>query len=219
MKILYDHQIFEQQKYGGISRYFCEVIEGLSGVRNIKMDVSLRYSKNEYLKKSMFSHKAHDDPGAYENFMPGREFKGKWSLYAARNKIIKPIKTNVVNKHMSIEALKRQDFDVFHPTYYDDYFLPYIGKKPFVLTIYDMINEIYPECSSLVDKIAENKRELAKIASKILTISECTKKDLINFLGISSEKISVIHLATSMGSAVSESAELSFGNQYQFVDC
>lgn len=198
MKILYDHQIFEQQKFGGISRYFCEIMEGLSQDGHAKVDVSLMYSKNEYLRKSIFAHKANDDPGAYENFMPGRDFKGKWNLYSARNKIKKPIETDAVNKSLSIEALKKKDFDVFHPTYYDDYFLPYMGEKPFVLTVYDMIHEIYPECFSLADKVSEQKRGLAKMAHKIVAISECTKKDLVRFFGVSPDKIAVTHLATSM---------------------
>ena len=70
MKILYDHQIFEQQKFGGISRYFCEVIKGLTELGNAKLDVSIKYSKNEYLRKSIFAHKANDDPGA----------QGRWLL-------------------------------------------------------------------------------------------------------------------------------------------
>lgn len=208
MKILYDHQIFEQQKFGGISRYFSEVIEGLSRFENTVVDISLKYSKNEYIKKSIFSQKISDDPSAYENFIPGREFKGKWNIYALRNKIIKPVETDEVNKFLSVEALKKQDFDVFHPTYYDDYFLPYLGNKPFVLTVYDMIHEIYPECFSLADKISEKKRDLAKVAHKILAISECTKKDLIRFFGIPSEKITVTHLATSMDSAASHAIPL-----------
>ena len=208
MKILYDHQIFEQQKFGGISRYFCEVIEGLNNTGSVDVDVSLKYSKNEYIRKSIFSHKAGGDPGAYENFMPGRDFKGKWNLYTLRNKIIKPVQINLENKLTSIEALKRQDFDVFHPTYYDDYFFPFIGSKPFVLTVYDMIHEIYPEYFSLADKISEKKRELAKAANKIFAISECTKKDLIRFFGVPSEKIVVTHLATSMNSDVDAPIQL-----------
>jgi hypothetical protein len=49
------------------------------------------------------------------------------------------------NQGESVRLLKEQDFDIFHPTYYEPYFLKYLGKKPFVLTVYDMIHEIYPE--------------------------------------------------------------------------
>ena len=39
--ILYDNQIFDIQRFGGISRYFCEIIRRL----NIKNDIAVRYSK------------------------------------------------------------------------------------------------------------------------------------------------------------------------------
>ena len=65
------------------------------------------------------------------------------------------------------------------------------------------------EFSSLADKISENKREMAKKARKIIVISECTKKDLIRLFGIPPEKISVVHLATSMGSVISDAPQLS----------
>jgi hypothetical protein len=39
--------------------------------------------------------------------------------------------------------LKKQNFDMFHPTYYNPYFLKNLGKKPFILDIHDMIHEIF----------------------------------------------------------------------------
>lgn len=198
MKILYDHQIFEQQKFGGISRYFCELFNGLERSDDVAVDLSLGYATNEYLKGTRFGTGARPDPGAYENFMGGREFKGKWHLYAARNRLFKPLDAREANKQMSIEVLKRQDFDVFHPTYYDDYFLPHLGEKKFVLTVYDMIHELYPEYFNLADRTAERKRILAEKAHKIIAISECTKRDLIDFYGVPEEKVEVVYLANSL---------------------
>ena len=45
--IIYDDQIFSQQKFGGISRYFCEIIKRIQ----MEYDISVRYSNNYYLKK------------------------------------------------------------------------------------------------------------------------------------------------------------------------
>ncbi|SDO21410.1 Glycosyltransferase involved in cell wall bisynthesis [Rhodoferax sp. OV413] len=199
MKILYDHQAFEMQKFGGISRYFCELITQLDNTPTASVEVAIQYSHNEYLKSTRFGLKTQENPDSYENFMRGHDFRGKWNLYAARNKLRKPIDAEAINKQVAIAALQRQDFDVFHPTYYDDYFLPYIGNKPFVLTVYDMIHEIYPEYFNLADRTSDRKRRLAQKAHKILAISECTKKDLVQFFGISAEKVEVVHLASSMG--------------------
>ena len=46
--ILYDSLIFDLQKFGGISRYFCEIISRL----NVKYDISLYYTENYYLAQS-----------------------------------------------------------------------------------------------------------------------------------------------------------------------
>lgn len=43
--ILYDNQIFDIQRFGGISRYFCEILRRL----NMKKDIAVRYSVNYYL--------------------------------------------------------------------------------------------------------------------------------------------------------------------------
>ena len=47
------------------------------------------------------------------------------------------------NTNYVFEELDKGDFDVFHPTYYSDYFLSHLNGKPFVLTIHDMIPELY----------------------------------------------------------------------------
>ncbi len=200
MKVLYDHQIFEMQRFGGISRYFCELFNGLEKNNEIEVDLSVTYATNEYLKGTRFSHRPKADPGSYDAFMGGREFRGKWNLYTLRNRFLKTLNAKDANRLASIKALKRQDFDVFHPTYYDDYFLPYIGKKKFVLTVYDMIHELYPEYFNLAELTADRKRRLAEEAHKIIAISECTKRDLIDFYGIDAAKIEVVYLANSLNS-------------------
>ena len=40
--------------------------------------------------------------------------------------------------------IKNLQYDIFHPTYYDNYFLAHL-KKPLVLTVHDMIHEKYAE--------------------------------------------------------------------------
>ena len=47
MNVLYDHQIFTMQKYGGVSRYFTEIISHIR--ENVKIDIAIKYSNNAYL--------------------------------------------------------------------------------------------------------------------------------------------------------------------------
>jgi glycosyltransferase involved in cell wall biosynthesis len=200
MKILYDHQIFTLQKYGGISRYFTQLIKKISAYE--KVEVAVKYSDNLYLKDSNLIEKLEEIFEPYvpiDKFLGGLRFRGKRRLFRLTKNYSEEefIDSYLINKQLSIELLKKQDFDVFHPTYYDDYFLEYLGNKPFVLTIHDMIHELYPEM--LYDfEISGRKRDLAKKADHIIAVSENTKKDIIEILGIPEEKISVVYHANSL---------------------
>jgi len=184
MKILYDHQIFTDQIYGGVSRYFAELIKNFEKKDILDFKVSLIYSDNHYLEDTNLK---------YLNFLKNKSFKG-------RDRILNFLKR--FNKTISIRDLKQQKFDIFHPTYYDSYFLNYLANKPFVFTIYDMIHEIY--CGKFFkaeDSVIINKRKLAQKAAKIIAISENTKKDIIKTYGIDKERIEVVHLANSLSSS------------------
>jgi glycosyltransferase involved in cell wall biosynthesis len=112
MKILYDHQIFTSQKYGGISRYFYE----LDAISDIQYEIPLLVSNNHYISDKKFVN--------YIDLLSNKQFRGKIRIF------------NYLNKPNTILKLKQQKFD---PTYYDPYFLKYLGNKPFVLTVHDMI--------------------------------------------------------------------------------
>ena len=189
MRILYDSQIFDMQKSGGISRYFCEIMRNLP--TDFAYNLATKYSQNIYLnEKHIVSLEYNELKAKRDIFIPSCHFRGKEKLQRIRNKIFyNHFKTN---RFHDIEALKKQDFDVFHPSYYDPYFLEYIGSKPFVLTIHDMIHEKYAELFCDINTI-KNKKLLAQKAAHIIAISETTKQDVIDIFGISESKISVVY--------------------------
>ena len=197
MKILYDYQIFTKQNYGGVSRYFYELMDNLRA-HKIDIEIPINYSKNIYIKEADFLSRPLKGYTEYKDFLLGLRPKGKAKIYKLLQKLNFIKNAETANQKISIERLKKQNFDIFHPTYYDSYFLKYIGKKPFVLTIYDMIHETYPELFSADNKIARQKKILAQKADKIIAISENTKKDIIKFIGINEDKIQVIHLGSSI---------------------
>jgi glycosyltransferase involved in cell wall biosynthesis len=178
MKVLYDHQIFMLQNYGGISRYFYELMNSYNKHEFIKFDLALKYSNNYYINDAGFSN--------HKPFFKDINFKGRNTLY------------NFTNTWNSKRYLNKKNFDIYHPTYYDTYFLNCLGNKPFVLTIHDMIHEIYKENFTPEDKTAENKKLLASKASKIIAVSQNTKKDIVRFYGISEEKIAVVYHGNSL---------------------
>lgn len=178
MKILYDHQIFTVQKYGGISRYFYELIKVFNDREEIQTCTPLRVSNNHYISdKQLINH---------ANFFPHKEFRGKYRFMMQWNKIA------------TVKEIKKKDFDVFHPTYYDPYFLKYIGQKPFVLTVYDMIHEKFHDLFPQKSTISRDKKLLIEKAARIIAISYSTKKDLIEIFGIDESKIDVVYLGNSM---------------------
>lgn len=178
MKVLFDHQIFTAQKYGGISRYFFELDKKFKIIKNIDTVIPLLVSKNHYfLKKHNF---------LLNLFFLNREFIGKQRIMS------------LVNKLNTVREIKIQKFDIFHPTYYDPYFLNYINEVPFVLTVYDMIHEKFTHMFPSNDLTINNKKILIEKASKIIAISESTKKDIIEVYGTEESKIDVIYLGNSL---------------------
>lgn len=204
MRILYDGQIFENQKIGGISRYFFELMSAFNSDPDISHSLPILYSDNVHLKElPLVQSKIQPIPpyiDYYKNFLGGRDFRLKLPLYSLKNKISpfpESIDARRKNRELCIEHLKRKDFDVFHPTYYDGYFLEFLDDKPFVLTVYDLIHQIFPEFL-LYDNRDKNAAILEK-ANQIIAISESTKQDLIHIFGIDEQKIAVTHLGNSLG--------------------
>ncbi|UEG50562.1 glycosyltransferase family 4 protein [Ferruginibacter lapsinanis] len=181
MKVLFDHQTFNYQKYGGISRYFAEVIDGLRQNKNLEVELPLVYSHNAHLaEKKMNPTKPYLE----------KNFKGNHRIQ------------NLISKYHRIKVQKKlkKGVDIFHPTYYDTYYLNSLGKAKLVLTIYDMIHErkLFSEKINSNTVLSDNKKKLAQQASGIIAISESTKKDIIELYGISEEKIHVIYLSSSL---------------------
>ena len=76
------------------------------------------------------------------------------------------------------------------PSGFDEYFLPHLHGRPFVLTIHDMIPELYFKRG---DMQIERKRHLVKPAAHIVAVSEHTKADIVELLHVDPQMISVIH--------------------------
>lgn len=187
MKVLYDHQCFVQQQFGGVSRYHYQLIKELSQLPDVKVELSLKYSNNFYINE--------DKSFEVKQFFPDHNFYFKRTLL------------DYINRFSTNYALKDGDYDIFHPTYYNPYFLNHINNKPFIITVYDSIHEKYPEIINSIDKTLENKKVLLYKAGLILAISNSTKNDLIRLYNLPPEKIEVVYLAASLNKEMSVSKE------------
>ncbi len=193
MKILLDHQIFTFQDYGGISRIYTELYKIFEKQQDVEIEMPIKYSNNFYLEEL--------EDFQYKNF--------KKIPHPIANKLF--IKT--VNDLQTCRKLLRNDFDIFQPTYYDPYFLKFL-KKPFVLSVYDMTHEIFPEGVSSLDRTIPWKRKLLKKASRIIAISESTKKDIVEMYNVEESKIDVVYLATSLKLDANYKTALNLPNKY-----
>lgn len=197
IKILFDPQIFNEQKFGGISRVFTEMWTELSDINGIQVDCPLFYTDNIHFQESqLFSN----------------SFQKKNKRLIKISKILRPYRPeNLKKKNVSktIELLKAQQFDLLVPTYYDPYFIPYLGNKPFVLTVHDMIHEMLPHFFENDHTTVPNKKLLIEKATKIIAISNSTKKDILTiYPQIDAAKIEVVPLAHSIKKATTTQPEL-----------
>lgn len=178
MRVLYDHQCFTGTAYGGVSRYFYDLLRVFTGRSDIKPELSLLLSNNEYLKEQSF---------------------GRYWTYSslARNRRANQA-ASLLNRQYSLQRIRAGQFDLFHPTYYHRYFLPAIGSKPVVLTFYDATSERYrQEYPELGAGLFETKQLLINRADAVIAISEFTKQELLRFFDIRPDKIHVVPLSTS----------------------
>jgi glycosyltransferase involved in cell wall biosynthesis len=173
MKIVYDHQIFSQQRYGGVGRYFFELASQLH--RNPGLEVKIEAPL--YVS---------------EQFQNAR-------LLPTGIKVPKLRYTATVIKKLNEAVLRtrRDDVDVVHETYYQR---ESIGFKsaPRVITVLDMIHELFPAHFPSNDDTSKRKLAAAQRAARVICISHSTRRDLMELFGIPAERIDVVHLASSM---------------------
>ena len=184
IKILLDPKIFNLQKFGGISRYYTEIYTAFINDDEVDIRCPLFYTDNIHFKGSLLFK---------DSFQIKMRFFIRW------NKIFRkflPKKLIRKTERETLRLLNKQEADLFIPTYYDPYFMSDIKNTPFVITVYDMINELYPQYFTNDKTTVPNKKLLIESATKIIAISQSTKRDILNiYPHIAAEKIEVVYLA------------------------
>jgi len=189
MDILFDYQAFEMQRFGGVSHSYAELIKHLRK-EGCKCLTGLKESDNEYIKEDGLKPLHY----TYKKWFEGEKwFKGQRTLTRKVMAVMGYYNDGLtINKDYCIHTLNRQQFDIFEPTFFDPYFLPYLKGKPFVLTVHDMIPELFPQYFPEDDPQIIQKRLLCLRANHIHVPSQKTKEDLVNILNIAPVKITVI---------------------------
>lgn len=169
--ILIDSQAAVMQEYGGISRYTSIIARGIENDKDKEIYMPCIFLRSRY----------------FEGFQGGKcvSVKNRYLVYAIK----------IINSIYTCIFCATHRTDLYHPSYYYPFALMFISKNTkVVITIHDMIFELFPELFSKHNLIPWGRKQILKRANKIIAVSENTKKDLLKiYPWIDSNKIQVIY--------------------------
>ncbi len=176
MKVAFDSQIFSSQVYGGVSRYISSLASCLASEEGVDVKIFAPFYINSFLDQ-----------------LPAEMVKGR-----------KVGKIPVMGKFLRatnqfIGAYKVQKFgpDIVHETYYSRY-INWSRKALHVVTVYDMIHELFPDNFPGKLQVREQKKAAVQKADRIICISENTRNDLLTMYDLPADRVSVVHLGFEM---------------------
>ena len=177
MKIFLDGTVFSRTRRGGILRTFQELPPRITNI-----DSSIRFTL--YLRRKLKDVELPTSAGiehVYErSIYPGRWVFGKYR-----------VQDDLLDK-----AYRRNQPDIFHAVYFTR---PPTLRTPYVVSVYDMIDEIYApiQQNSKRWRFVEKKRQCIHAADLILTNSQFTTCDLLKYSSVDEKKIVTIPLGVN----------------------
>lgn len=191
MRVLYDGAVFRMQAAGGVNRYFANLIGKLP--RNFRPSLlvdtppGINFPSHPNLKVFEYGRRRFDRLSY--RFSSGVSYFEDYYLDHLAN-------------------FKR--FDLVHPTYYN----LLSGRKvstyrcPVVITVWDMVHELFPETMDPFGTNAAEKRQAILAADSIICISENTRKDLLRFYPSIADRVQVTYLSSSIEKSMSYGSEV-----------
>jgi glycosyltransferase involved in cell wall biosynthesis len=171
LRVMFDPQIFCHQRFGGISRYVCNIALEMSRMTGVTPQIIAPFHFNEYLDQLPRS------------LVHGRRVRWLEGLTALAYGL------SVIPGKVAASNFKP---DVLHNTYYFPV-KPPAGTRS-ILTVYDMIHEKYPKYFAASPFITRIKAASVAAADHVICISESTRRDLLATYDIPEERVSVTHL-------------------------
>lgn len=179
MQILYDGQIYAMQTTGGINRYFANIISRLPDNYSSTVTAIIQHSLN------------------YPVHSKTKIYKYKRFRF---NKV-----SSTIEKYYFRAITSTKKIDVAHPTYYSLLTQREIKEYscPVVITVHDMIHEIFAKEIEPEGYTIEAKRKAVLASQAIICVSENTKKDLLDRYPMLEGKIKVTYLASEIDDSIS----------------
>jgi len=172
MRVVFDHQIFTMQRYGGISRYFTRLVEQLDSF-GVSAHVVAPIHQNQHLAELS----AKQVSGVMVRRFPPKTARVALALNGCISKYLLP----------------RAQPDIIHETYYSSALVGHRSTRR-VTTVHDMIHEKFPRDFRVDDLTSTYKRLAVQRADQVICVSHNTKRDLCEIFDIDPAKVTVVHL-------------------------
>lgn len=168
--VLFDHQIFSMQKFGGISNCFAMNIREFA-------DKDLGISPRFGWRFSNCAHLENDCFAGHAIRFPSRRY----------------IRNVFIASNRWVSTRMKSGVDVVHHTYYLDRDLPCRSENAVVSTVHDMTPEIMEKLFAERGNPHRAKRQYCDLSHKIVCVSENTRRDLIELYSVPKEKTEVVY--------------------------
>jgi len=170
MRIGIDCRMFSS-KFTGIGRYVYEFVKNLNGINaesGYPHELVLFFNEPEYKE--------------YETTKNEKKVLVNARHYSFKEQFLLPPK------------IKKEKVDIM---FFPHFNVPILYRKPFVVTIHDLILSIFPGQKMVrwYHRLAYQMtiKNAVKKAKKVIAVSEHTKDDIIRFLKVPKEKIEIIY--------------------------
>lgn len=173
LRVAYDHQVFVEQRGGGVLRYFSELIARLAAFHANEVAVVAPFHASTQLASERLRKFA-------RGIHVPLHFRGADRLRGLANRLATPL------------AWSRLNADIVHETYYS---LQPIGRaRRRIVTIHDMIPELFPADFGAGSTLSAAKLAAVQRADHIICVSQNTKEDLLRLFGVSAASVTVVPL-------------------------
>lgn len=165
LSVLLDRQIFVAQRRGGVSRYFVELARQFDLHPELGVDlwVPAKWSINDHLHE-----------------FDAKRFRtlGGWADGSRVRRVV-----NRAARWTGTAAPRGwRQADILHHTYYSPEVIARTPGIPRVITVHDMIHELFPDLPSAAEQ-SKSKRSAVEAADAIICVSRTTRDDLVRLWG------------------------------------
>jgi glycosyltransferase involved in cell wall biosynthesis len=169
MRVFFDTQAFRHQRYGGISRYYAELLRRLPAL-HVVPQLHLPFVDNEHAIAAGLS-----SPQGGKLLSAHPVLRMLYYMALSGNDLIR-------------SAI--DDYDILHRTYYA---APGPVRRPSVCTVVDMIPELLPHYFPEGNP-HRRKRDVVQASDLVLSISESTTRDILGCYGCPASRVVTVPL-------------------------